>query len=58
MEDGINVSESVSPALQVMSFTINTGIKKTPFELHHGRKPKTEITNIVKDGKIYSCIWS
>ena len=31
-----------------MRFTKNTGLKKTPFELHHGRKPRTELPNIEK----------
>ena len=34
------------------------GVKKTSFELHHGRKPRTELTNIVKDGKTYLSDWS
>ena len=41
-----------------MRFTIHTGLRRTPFELHHGRKPKTKLTNIVKDGKIYLSDWS
>ena len=36
-----------------MRFTIHTGLNITPFELHHGRKPRTELTNIVDDGKKY-----
>ena len=36
-----------------MPFTIHTGLKITQFELHHGRKPRTESTNIVKDGRKY-----
>ena len=47
MEDGNNLTESVNRALGVMRFTIHTGLKKTPFELHHGRKPRTELTNII-----------
>ena len=53
MEDGKNLTESVNRALRVMRFTVHTGLKKTPFELHHGRKPRTELTNIVKDGKTF-----
>ena len=49
MEDNTSLTESVNRALHVMRFTIHTGLKLTPFELHHGRKPKTELTNIVKD---------
>ena len=29
-----------------MRITIHTGQKITPFELHHGRKPRTELTNL------------
>ena len=53
MEDGQSLTESVNRALRVMRSTIHTGLKKTPFELHHGGKPRTELTNIVKDGKIF-----
>ena len=41
-----------------MCFTIHTGLKRTPFELHRGRKPRTELTNIIKDGKTYLSDWS
>ena len=41
-----------------MRFTIHTGLKRTPFELHHGRKRRTELTNIIKDGKTYLSDWS
>ena len=58
MEDGNNLTESVNRAPRVMRFTVHTGKKKTPFELHHGRKPRTELTNIVKDGKTYLSDWS
>ena len=40
-----------------MRFTIHTGLKLTPFELHHGRKPRTELTNLVKDGKSFLSDW-
>ena len=58
MEDGNNLTGSVNRALRVMRFTIHTGLKKTPFELHHGRKPRTELTNILKDGKSFLSDWS
>ena len=58
MEDGENLTGSVNRALRVMRFTVHTGLEKTPFELHHGRKPRTELTNIVKDGKTYLSDWS
>ena len=41
-----------------MRFTIHTGIKLTPFELHHGRKPRTELANLVKDGKSFLSDWT
>ena len=36
LEDGKNLTESKNQALRVMRFTIHTGLKFTPFELHHG----------------------
>ena len=53
LEEGTDLTESVTRALQVMRLTIQTGLKRTQFELHHGRKPRTELTNIIKDGKTY-----
>ena len=58
MEDGNYLTESVNRALRVMRFTIHTGLKKTPFELHHGRNPRTELTNIIKDEKSFLSKWS
>ena len=58
MEDGVSLTESVNRALRVMRFTIHTGLKLTPFDLQLGRKPRTEITNIVTDGKSYLSNWS
>ena len=58
MEDGLCLTESVNRSLRVMRFTIHTGLEITPFELYHGRKPRTELTNIVKDGKTYLSNWS
>ena len=40
-----------------MQFTIHTGLKTTPFELHHGHKPRTEVTNIMQDGKSFLSNW-
>ena len=57
MEDGSNLTESVNRALKVMRFTKHTGLKKKPFELHHGRKPRTELTNIMKNGKFFLSDW-
>ena len=58
LEDGIGITESVNRPLRDMRLTIHTGLKITPFELHHGRKPRTELTNIVKDGKTILSNWS
>ena len=56
LEDNLCLTECVNRALKVMRFTIHTGLKLTPFELHHGRKPRTELTNLVKDGNHFSVI--
>ena len=53
MEDRIHLTENVNRALLVMRFTIHTGFKITPFELHFERKPRTKLTIIVKNGKTY-----
>ena len=52
------LNESINCALRVMRFTIQTGLKSTPFKLLHGRKPRTELFNIVEDGKTYLSDWS
>ena len=44
LEDNMCLTECVNRALNVMRFTIHTGLQTTPFELHHSRKPRTEIT--------------
>ena len=41
-----------------MRFIVHTGLKKTPFELLHGKKPRTELPNIVEDCKTYLSDWS
>ena len=58
VEDKIGLTESIKRALRVMRFTIQTGLKMSPFELHHGRKSRTELTNRVKDKKSYSSTWT
>ena len=52
LEDNTCLTECVNRALNVMWFTIHTGLKKTPFELHHGRKPRTELKKYNKGRKI------
>ena len=58
LEDGKNLTESINRSLRVLRFTIHTGPKITPFELHHGRKPRTELTNIIKDRNTFLSNWS
>ena len=41
-----------------MRFTIHTGLKVSPFELYHGRKPGNESTNEIKDNKSYLSDWT
>ena len=52
-----DLTESINRALRVIRFTIHTGLKRTPFELDHGIKRRTELSNIVKDGKTYLSDW-
>ena len=58
VEVGTGLTERVSRALWVMRFTKYTGPKRTPFALHHGRKPRTELTSIVKNSKPFFSDWS
>ena len=58
MEDRKNLAESVNRALRVIRFPVHTGSKRTPFALHHRRKPRTGQTNIIKDGKTFFSNWS
>ena len=58
VEEEIELTEGVNRALRVMHFAIHTGLKRTPFELHHGRKPRSKLTNIVLDGKTNQSDWS
>ena len=41
-----------------MRFTTHTGLKLTTFEIHHGTKQKTELTNLYKDVKLCLSDWS
>ena len=58
MEDGEDSTESINRALKVMWFSIYTGLQKTQFDIHHGRKPRTKLTNTMKDGKSFLSDWS
>ena len=58
MEDGKNLTKCLIRASRVMRFTVHTGLRKTPFKIHHGGKSRTELTNINKDGETYSSDWS
>ena len=58
LEENICLTECVTRALNVMRKTIHTGMKITPFELHHGRKPRTELTNVIKNGRSILSNWS
>ena len=46
LEDNQNLRESVNRALYVLRFTIHSEAKKTPFELHFGRTPRTKLSNL------------
>ena len=58
MEDISCLTECVNRDLYVMRFTIRTGLKLTPFELHQGRKLRPDITNVIKDEKSFLSNWS
>ena len=46
LEDEMNSRESVHRALYVLRFTIHSEIKKTPFEIHFEREPRTKLSNV------------
>ena len=58
LEDKIGPTENINRALRVMRFTIHIGLKVSPFELHHGRKPGTKTTNIIKGNNSYPSDWT
>ena len=58
LEENLCLTECVKRALKVMRFTRYTGLKLTPFELHHGRKLRSEITYLVEDGKSIFSDWT
>ena len=41
-----------------MRFNMQNGLLENPFELHQGRKPKTEMANIVENSKISLSNWT
>ena len=51
-------TESVNRALREMRLNVHTGLNRTPFEIHHGMKPRTELKNTIKDGKTYLSYFS
>ena len=46
LEETQNLRESLNKALYVLRFTTHSEIKKTPFELHFGREPGTNLSNL------------
>ena len=52
--DKIGLTESINQALTVMRFTMHNGHEVNPSGIHHGKKPRTKLTNIIKDSK--SCL--
>ena len=46
LEDTQNLHESLNKALYELRFTTHTEMKKTPFEQHFGRQPRTKLSNL------------
>ena len=57
LEDTISFTESKNQALRGRQFTIHTALNVSPFELHYGRKLRTELTNTVKHSKNFLSDW-
>ena len=49
IEDGLNFSESVIESIKAIRMSTNQTTKQTPFQLHHGRKPRNAITNLTNN---------
>ena len=47
MEDNLTSEKSVNMAIETIRQTQHNTLKMTPFQLHHGRKPRTPITNLI-----------
>ena len=47
MEDNLTFEESVILAIKTIRQTQHNTLKMTLFQLHHGRKPRTPITNLI-----------
>ena len=46
LEDDTNLRESENKALHVLGYTTLSESKKTPFEIHFGREPRTKLSNL------------
>ena len=57
LEHKIGLTESINRALRAMRFTVHTGLEVSPFELHHDRNPRTQLTNIIQNNKSYLSDW-
>ena len=57
IEDGNGLTENANRASLLIRFLIRRGLKPAPFELHHGRKPSSNL-NIMNDRKAYIFYWS
>ena len=47
LEDGLTFEESVQMSIKTIRQTPHNTLKMTPFQLHHGRKPRTPIVNLI-----------
>ena len=56
-EDEISSTKIVSRALRLMRLTLHTGLKVSPFELHHVRSLIAVFTNLLNDYKSYLSNW-
>ena len=49
---GERLGKALDLSLDVMRKTPHTKLKKSAFELHYGRKPRTEITNLLNSDNL------
>ena len=52
LEERIGLTEKINQACRVMPLTSKTGLEVSQFQLHHGKKSRTEIISIVKTTRL------
>ena len=57
LEGGLSLQESLNQPQWAMQFTVKTTCRVTPFEMHHGRKPRNRLTNLAETSRTLLSNW-